>query len=78
MVRRDSGFSAKLNRLAHFSKTKDSLEGCGLLMDPKGKLDKKREREREKQNKTINLGFRKLGAYWRAERNRLSNLISCE
>ena len=51
MVRRDSGFSAKLNRLAHFSKTKDSLEGCGLLMDPKGKLGKKREREREaKQN----------------------------
>lgn len=74
MVRRDSGSSAKLNRLAHFSKTKDSLEGCGLLMDPKGKLGKKRE----KQNKTINLGFRKLRAYWRAEKNRLSNLISCE
>jgi hypothetical protein len=33
-----------------------------------------RERERMKQNKTINLDFRRHGA----EMKRLSNLISCE
>lgn len=38
------------------SKTKDSLEGCGLLMDPKGKLGKKRERETKQNNKP---GFQK-------------------